>query len=228
MNKTILFIVCLYVTLSFWEWFLHKYIMHSKKGQMFYNDKYGGEHISHHEEVNNDGSIKFRKDPKGLIFQWITLIPMGIIIFISLYFINKLGKFKLSYKTLIIIVIVCGIAYGMLWNTLHQKFHYVHLDYPTSKGFPCISELYNNESIALHWLWKNHMIHHLQKGDEKCNFNIILPGMDFILGTYQSEINNKNYCKKNKHNTNKIKQLCKTQPSFCDVMKHNKTKHHMC
>ena len=29
------------------------------------------------------------------------------------------------------------------------------------------------------WLWANHAIHHLQKG-EKGNFNIILPGADYI------------------------------------------------
>ena len=44
-------------------------------------------------------------------------------------------------------------------------------------------------------LWVNHAIHHLQKG-EKGNFNIILPGADFIFNTYKGKCyDNSNYCK---------------------------------
>ncbi len=39
------------------------------------------------------------------------------------------------------------------------------------------------------------MIHHFNKGEDKCNFNIILPGMDFIFGTYKNCIDNTEFCK---------------------------------
>ena len=43
-------------------------------------------------------------------------------------------------------------------------------------------------------------MHHLVKGQNKGNYNIILPGGDYLLGTYNSCVDNIDYCK----NPNKI------------------------
>lgn len=38
-------------------------------------------------------------------------------------------------------------------------------------------------------------MHHLVKGQNKGNYNIILPGGDYLLGTYNSCVDNRDYCK---------------------------------
>ena len=51
------------------------------------------------------------------------------------------------------------------------------------------------------------MIHHYNKGKNKCNFNIILPGIDFLFGTYKGCVDNKEYCKKNINLNDKEKRV---------------------
>jgi sterol desaturase/sphingolipid hydroxylase (fatty acid hydroxylase superfamily) len=51
------------------------------------------------------------------------------------------------------------------------------------------------------------MIHHLNKGDNKCNFNIILPGADFIMGTYRGCVSNKEYYENNNNLSDNDKKL---------------------
>jgi hypothetical protein len=51
-------------------------------------------------------------------------------------------------------------------------------------------------------LYKNlfwyHTLHHLNKGEDKCNYNTVCPFFDFILGTYKSKVDNTLYFSKHK------------------------------
>ena len=42
----------------------------------------------------------------------------------------------------------------------------------------------NKDNWYIKWVIKNHTKHHKVKGDKKGNFNIIYPGADYLLGTY--------------------------------------------
>ena len=46
---------------------------------------------------------------------------------------------------------------------------------------------------------------------DKCNYNIVLPGMDYIMGTYKNCVDNTEFCKKHKFDSKKNKNLCKKQ-----------------
>ena len=58
-------------------------------------------------------------------------------------------------------------------------------------------EMTNN--FYLKWMYKNHTIHHLQKGKKKGNFNIIFPGSDVIMGDYRTFVDNSEYCSQAEH-----------------------------
>ena len=46
------------------------------------------------------------------------------------------------------------------------------------------------------WMWRNHALHHMQKGNTKGNYNIIVPGFDFLMGTHTDRVyDNAVYCK---------------------------------
>ena len=55
------------------------------------------------------------------------------------------------------------------------------------------------------------MIHHYNKGKNKVNYNIILPGVDYLMGTYKSTVDNREFCKKHKYESKKNKELCEFQ-----------------
>jgi hypothetical protein len=47
----------------------------------------------------------------------------------------------------------------------------------------------NEKGITMYdWFKANHTMHHLRKGDEKGNYNVTLPGADWILGTMYSDV----------------------------------------
>ncbi|MBP01738.1 MAG: hypothetical protein CMM25_02855, partial [Rhodospirillaceae bacterium] len=80
-----------------------------------------------------------------------------------------------------------ALFYKFMWDWLHYAFHQINeLDrWKTNPVF--------------YWYFRNHSYHHLVKGKQKGNYNIILPGGDHILGTYRSCIDNTEYCKDNEH-----------------------------
>ena len=55
------------------------------------------------------------------------------------------------------------------------------------------------------------MLHHFNKGDDKCNFNIILPGADFIFGTYKGYVDNTEYYKLKTKKTEKDIEIFNAQ-----------------
>ena len=62
-------------------------------------------------------------------------------------------------------------------------------------GIPNFPKLVSKGNLYK-WLWKNHAIHHFQK-DNKVNFNIIVPGIDVVMGTYKTSFNNFEHCQSN-------------------------------
>ena len=144
----------------------------------------------------------------------------GTIVFTIL---NRLGGFNYTTYVIALLSFIISLTYGILWNTFHQKFHLVRLNYSWLDSFPSFDTIADLtcENSCVKWIYRNHIIHHLDKGD-KCNFNIILPGADFILGTYRSVIDNTRYCKEEKEHPRKIVDLCNHQPTLKSLDKiHN-------
>lgn len=208
MNKKIkfaLYLVVMYCITSILEWIIHGKISHSKvlkKYSAFYEN-----HMQHHHEILNDMRLKPNFTEAGLYFEFPEIIYLFIIGFFFYYLVsNKLFHYNLSLFRLGQISIVVMIFYTLLWNYYHPKMHYKF----SKKNVP-----YNGLNPFIKWLYRNHTLHHLQKGRRKGNFNIIIPFADFIFGTYNKCVTNKDFCKTKPLNK-EMKELC--------YMEKNKTK----
>lgn len=218
--KILTFIIFNYFALTLSEWFLHKYVMHAKPNTIFYTKQWGQSHLDHHKEVDNNNSIKF-KEPKGLIFAWYpTLVIMFSYYLALLAVINKLVGTNFKITTLLIIALIVALIYSMLWNSIHAAFHDTVFSYDITVGFPSFQlDPTIKHNFIMRWLWRNHVYHHLNKGDKKGNFNIIIPGGDHIMGTYRDSIDNNDYCQNEGPTDAKTKEICEHPPKIENLAK---------
>lgn len=214
MNNILIFnITIVYLLLSFNEWYIHKNLMHDNDKNFiinfidkiyfyFYKDDLRKDHINHHKYNNHDGSID---DDLGTIFSSSYKFLLPLILLIQYYSITKIF-FNFSnnfYLKILFIFFIIAYIYEKLWNCFHLKFHRWN-------------NTYNKDGIIENnfyykYLEKYHMIHHYNKANNKFNYNIILPGMDYIMGTYKNCVDNTVFCKKNKNKSKKNYKLCTLQ-----------------
>ena len=171
----VLLVVVIYLEYSFLEWFLHRYFMHNQN----IGGKTARDHLIHHEKVDYNMSLKDH-DERGLSFSWCTLIKISFVMVFVLKLTFSLFGVKIRFLYVIGIQVALALFYKVAWDVLHRRFHQVNTDLSLSKTSPILFRI----------LFENHANHHLQKGDRKGNFNIILLGADHLLGTYNREIKN--------------------------------------
>jgi len=194
--------------------------MHATKESILYTKPLSQSHLNHHKTVLNDGTV-VSNSHIGMIFSWLpATVIMSIYGTVLFYSLSKALTTNYSLKIIIIMSVVISVFYGIIWNTVHPAFHDIKLKYSISEGFPSFDIPQNiKKNPILIWLWKNHICHHLNKGNNKCNYNIILPFADFIMGTYENKIDNVDYCKLNINNKDKkIKNLCKSKLEINDIV----------
>ena len=214
-NLTLIKVIILYyIILSFTEWFLHKNLMHRVDGNfisdniqklhiMIYKYSACDKHEEHHKLVENDGHVN---DDEGLFFLKSDVIFLILIVYILYISLSKLlinGLSKKHYMIMVVIVTLTIISYYLMWNILHPRYHRLD-DFYNEKGIIENCFIYK-------YLEKYHMLHHMNKGKDKCNFNIILPGVDFIMGTYKGCVDNSKLCNSNNKLTKKEIDLCAKQ-----------------
>lgn len=197
------FIIVTYILFSFTEWLLHSKIMHGnpdsfKKipfiGKLLAKTANG--HLKHHIDVNMDMSLHSKELSESLFFGWDTAFQV-IAILLIIGVVNK-KILKLSNKTYLIYILSISLIYCILWNNIHVDMHGIKGQISVKNGIPNKPGLLSRGPIY-RYLWKYHAIHHLQKGERKGNFNIILPGADYIFGTHNGFCyDNNEYCKNNK------------------------------
>ena len=180
--KIFFLIVILYLLLTLGEVIIHKYVMHNKDGG-FIRKIYGDSHIVHHLDVLDDMKLKENYFKKGLFFAKKHVIAVLLLVFIFYYPILLLFGYKIKKRYVLILGLIIGLFYKYTWDFLHYSFHQ-------------INQIENNKKNKLfYWLFKNHSYHHLVKGKNKGNFNIIFPGGDHLLNSYNNCIDNREYCK---------------------------------
>jgi len=192
----LLFLVFLYIAISFIEWNIHYYIMHFNepvKPVLEYL-KIDKGNINHHKDTKLDQSLQHDYKEGSLVFNF-----TDVRIYFVLFFIVLLGflfwryfpgfkKYSLTY--ILIFVSFVYFLYFYIWNSFHTHYHkkYVENDYIPVKNF-----IPDEENGLYKYLLWYHTLHHLNKGDCKCNYNIVCPLFDFIFGTYKSKVNNTRY-----------------------------------
>jgi len=110
-----------------------------------------------------------------------------------------ISNYNISYSFLFILCIIVTFIWEYLWNKVHVKMHNYEINYSIKEG-PYDENLFNLD------IFKNILLqnHHLQKGEKKGNYNVIVLGADEWFGYNNKKIDNYEYCK-----TNMNEKICK-------------------
>jgi len=208
------FVLIYYGFLSIMELLGHKYAMHCDQNSFLYkyvkNIPYINEeylttcktHTQHHSEVEPDMTLNGNKYRKSLFMGWDIFIPLVITAFVGGLVSKKISKFNISYKYLLLISIISAFAWEYLWNKVHTKMHDYEIEYSINEG-PYDENLFNLD-IFKDILLDNHRKHHIQKGEKKGNYGVIILGADEWFGLNNKIIDNEEYCKNNSND-----KICK-------------------
>jgi hypothetical protein len=196
-----IFVFLLYVVFSFTEYAVHKYLMHGAKSE--YN-LLSNNHWNHHEHTLNNMELKENKEYNskinkylGLYFVWsysCIVFVVGLSEGIVLYMVLKsAANIQIAPWVVVLTVAVFSVYQSSFWNTVHPDIHNIRENISIYEGIPgwdgwkhAFSAIYVNRDrkITLYdWFKQNHTLHHSRKGVKKGNYNVTLPGADWILGT---------------------------------------------
>lgn len=200
---SVLYILILYFIFSFTEYTVHKYFMHSSY-KTFISDG----HWNHHKHVLDDMNLKqsdlYNSNENkflGLYFVWsysviVFLVGLaeGLILRVLL---NYIG-ISISIFWVFVWVLFFSIYQSSFWNTVHPDIHGIREPLEWSEGIPGSSFwvllfssfiIDREKGVTLYdWFKSNHTMHHLRKGVTKGNYNVTLPGADWILGTMYTSV----------------------------------------
>lgn len=198
-----------YANLTTLEWLVHKYVMHGYDrvnfpivGKLIKNESEA--HWEHHHEVNSDMSLDIEEKEqkhKGLFFRYKATVTFTAVLFVILNLQFKALKLNISHKATAAISVFSTITYSFLWNNFHALLHGAdNIILSPTKGVP---NNFQNKIVRwvpktwFNWMMLNHAQHHAVKGRSKGNYNIILPGFDYVMGTYNRPpcFDNTEFCK---------------------------------
>ena len=194
MLSEISYIIILYFVFSITEWLVHKYIMHGDKDKT----TIARDHVIHHihtlptmKLVTSDTYGADIDKYLGLYFTWKSSIIVFCIGIIEGFMVRNISGFHVSNFFIIIIVSILCVYQSSFWNTIHPDIHYITTKLSWREGIPgwngwkyLFGLIPIQNSNLYEWLKQNHRMHHLRKGVQKGNFNVTLPGADFIFGSY--------------------------------------------
>jgi len=212
----LLFLVVIYVVISFLEWFLHYYFMHMNgslstfllsNGVDLYNS-----HMEHHKETKMDQTLPDDCIEEGLVFNMfdveITLIVCSL--FLIVFFVWCCVPFFNERFTLLFLLgvtFVISLVYFTSWSSIHSFYHqkYIPTNVPLKNNniiySPVPFYVPDHTSSIYQYLFWYHTLHHLNKGESKGNYNVIFPFFDFVLGTYTPKVDNTLHFSKNEPRT---------------------------
>jgi hypothetical protein len=206
LNALLFFLILTYIFVSISEWIFHKYIMHElgiigKFIKRTVNVDNG--HITHHKKTFLNQKLDDTHDNEGLVFNYINLETFLLTFTYGLFAI-MLWKYtfikkEISIYLLLVLIVTINVLYIWCWGSIHTSYHHVYIesnkkqsdDSITMSPLPFFKP--NQSNYLYKYLYKYHTLHHLNKGENKPNFNVIFPFADFILGTYKSNVDNTLY-----------------------------------
>lgn len=183
----LVYIMYIYFIGSNLEYIFHRFLMH--------NDQmpYGKYHVTHHKHTDNDMYLintdsKEYKDigvEENLIIDMRETLIISTFVYFFAYIFYTFFPIKINIYFIILVPLIFIIYSMIMWNSIHPYIHYkCGKDY-TFISLPCdFTKYIAKNSDFVKWLLDNHKKHHIYKGDEKGNYNITLPGADFLYNTY--------------------------------------------
>jgi len=181
------FAVGAYVLASFLEWYIHKELMHATTGWAYRH--VGRSHIAHHSDTREDMSLKSSDrpqtahNPPGIHIPYTDTVMLMLAYTLGLVGLNWLCGTQLRYTVLVFISVCAILAHNFVWNCVHCEGHCSKPQY--RDGVPRVDGLMP-AAVHDYMVWY-HKMHHLSRNaTHKCNYNIVLPGADWLLGTYSS------------------------------------------
>lgn len=204
----------MYLWGSVLEWTTHKWTMHGLGwvGTSFVPPSMTRWHKEHHSEtaLNQDVPADFR--PDGIVFNskemWIMggLFSVGALVNWKLLGLDTLtpGAPWLGATAVSGVTVVFALLYFWAWNSIHSAYHrkYIHTNRPIPNPkagtqltlwSPLPYFVPNTGSAVYRFLFKYHTLHHLNKGEGKGNFNIMMPLADVLLGSHTPRVDNTRY-----------------------------------
>lgn len=184
-----LFSMVVYIICSILEWLLHKYVMHcymywpwletmnnsSLLPIRFMNESCKSHH-KHHQSVKSDMNIDDENVVhRELLFRWDTLSVLALLTIVVIISFTFLLRIKVKWYLQVSIILFTLIIYGYVWNTIHPKIHNRNVNVDMKFGPQ------NLDFDVLNLYHRNHETHHLVKGIEKGNFNVVFLGADELL-----------------------------------------------
>lgn len=185
-----------YANLTTMEWLIHKYVMHGYDRPNFplvgrLVESQSRKHWAHHHEVNSDMSLEINNKElkhEGHFFQFDSTIIFTVVLFVLLLGQFRVLALEVKPATTAIVSVASTLFYSFLWNNFHALLHGADDVYlPAKNGVPNTyqtSVVHFFPKFWLDWMMLNHAQHHAVKGVSKGNFNRILPGFDYLVGTH--------------------------------------------
>jgi len=200
MITEIIYTVLVYIMFSMTEWVVHKYIMHGDKDKT----SFARDHIVHHIHTLPDmkltNSAEYGETINkylGLYFIWRSSIIVFFIGCIECFMLSYITGLQVSTFFIITLVLFFCLYQSSFWNTIHPDIHDISLKMSWKEGIPgwngwkyILGMITVNNMSLYDWLKANHRMHHLRKGVHKGNYNVTLPGADFIFGSYYESVVN--------------------------------------
>lgn len=188
MKHHIIYILVIYLITTNLEYIIHRFIMHNDRTNI------GKCHIIHHKNTN-DTNMKLENidSPEhsmllpnyNLVLTYTEIIPILSIMLLGAFIFYKFYPVKLDVKFLVGVPLALALYSAFTWNSVHSYIHHRDAREFTNISFPySFTERCVQSNPLFKWVVDNHVKHHVYKGDEKGNYNITLPGADFLWGTY--------------------------------------------
>jgi hypothetical protein len=155
-------------------------------------------HLIHHRLTRNDMSLKSNlgtynvpfADQKLEKFQGIYLLWSDTILIFFLVFMlsNLVAVFVIRMSILSVLIYSSAMTLWMsaIWNSVHAMVHSVD-SLPIKDGCDPIPHSWLMNTRFYQYLWKNHVLHHLIHGEQRGNYNVTVPGADYLFGTYHTK-----------------------------------------
>lgn len=196
--SVLLTVVVVYSNLTTLEWLVHKYVMHAYDRPNFpilgpLIESESVSHWDHHHEVKSDMSLAVdEKEDKhvGLFFHYRATFIFSGVLFVLLFLQFRMLRLRVDCRLTCAIGVLSTVVYSFLWNNFHALLHGTDtIILPKTSGVP---NTYQNTIVQwiprswFNWMMLNHAQHHAVKGPSKGNYNIILPGFDYVMRTHNN------------------------------------------